>query len=408
MANKHKTFGQIPKPHPEAAADVASAARHIESLLPQQHHPDPDFNSDIDRVRSSWIDLPSTDDSQEEIEDLDSSSQPGIPEKEEESHDGVVGKVVEKGIEYVAFYKSFRDVLKLPARGRWGIFIIKKRCFALATDMSFSTGESIADCLDGLVAFLYGHELYHFRFDAHCLQIEATGGLPVYRPYRRLVDSRPMSEWHEESVANFYGLKALQTNHWSPYPMPIHNYLWDLVKNSSGAYSGGTNRRQTQQKNEMARQASAAFGKAGPAVWQDLVTSIIRVGTNLSMPREFTLSSRLSLNVCPVHWIDWIKGGKSILVPNTISISETKDRFITRYLKGIPCRKSDHSFFRIDNGEKIKLPNPHRKDLTNGEFHNIIRKAGMTSPFFHQERKRTSVWAIDVPRRPILPPRGGS
>jgi len=40
--------------------------------------------------------------------------------------------------------------------------------------------------------------------------------------------------------------------------------------------------------------------------------------------------------------------------------------------------------YRYDNGEKVKLPNPHRADLTNREFHNIIGKAGLTSPQFYK------------------------
>ena len=305
----------------------------------------------------------------------------------------------------MAFYKSFRDVLRAPARKRWGIFFIKRRCVALATDMSFSTGESFADCLDALAAFLYSHELYHYRFDAHCLQMEATGGLPVYRPYRRLVANRPINEWHEASIANFYGLKAVQPSPKFSYPQPICDYLWDLVANSPGAYAGGIDKQQRPRKEHMAQQASAAFGNAGPSVWQELVKSTIRTGLGLSKPRESKLSSYLHLDNCPVYWIDWVRGGRSILAPYVASVSEINNDFIKRYLAGVQHHHSDHSFYRIDNGEKVKLPNPHRADLTNREFHNIIGKAGLTSPQFYKERERTSVWRKGAPRSPVLPPR---
>jgi hypothetical protein len=342
------------------------------------------------------------------VEDVDSAPLPVSQEQGDESHDGSAGRVVDEGIEYLAFYKSFRDILRAPARRRWGIFFIKKRCIALATDMSFSTGESFADCLDALAAFLYTHELYHYRFDAHCLQMEATGGLPVYRPYRKLVANRPINEWHEESIANFYGLKALQPNPRLSYPQPIYDYLWDLVANSPGAYAGGIDKQQRLRKEHMVQQASAAFGNTGPAVWQNLIESTIRTGLGLSKPRESTLGSFLRLDNCPVYWIDWVKGGNSVLVPFVASVSEINNDFIRRYLAGVPDHHSDHNFCRIDNGEKIKLPNPHRPDLTNGEFHNIIGKAGMTSPQFYKERARTSVWRKEVPRSPVLPPRFGS
>ena len=402
----YKSFGQIPRPNPSAAANVADAARHVEGLLDDD--PDLDVLPDSNRFPRPGVDIPIADDSQEVLEEVEPASLPGSQGQDDESHEGATGKVVEEGIEYLAFYKSFRDVMRAPARKRWGIFFIKKRCVALATDVSFSTGESFVDCLDGLAAFLYTHELYHYRFDAHCLQMEATGGLPVYRPYRRLVANRPVTEWHEESIANFYALKALQPNLRFTYPQPICDYLWDLVANSPGAYAGGINKQQRSRRDQMAQQASAAFASAGPTVWQGLVESTIRTGMGLSKQRESTLSSFLHLDNCPVFWIDWVKGGKSVLVPYVASVSEINNDFIRRYLAGVQDHHSDHSFYRIDNGEKVKLPNAHRPDLTNREFHNITGKAGMTSPQFYKERARTSVWRKEVPRSPVLPPRFGS
>ena len=155
----------------------------------------------------------------------------------------------------------------------------------------------------------------------------------------------------------------------------------------------------------MVQQASAAFSRTGPSVWQGLVESTIRIGSSLSTQREPSLSSFLRMENCPVYWIDWINRGKSILKPYVASVSEVNNDFIKRYLAGIQDHHSDHSYYRIDNGEMVKLPNPHRADLSNREFHNIIGKAGMTSPQFYKERARTSVWRKGVPRDPVLPPR---
>jgi len=406
----YKSFGQLPIPNPGAASNIADAARQVERLLDDDR--DPDVLPDSDRFPRPGLDIPSSDDAQEVVEDIDLESIPVSQGQDDESHEGASGRVVDGGIEYLAFYKSFRDVMREPASKRWGIFFIKKRCVALATDMSFSTGESFIDCLDGLASFLYTHELYHYRFDAHCLQMEATGGLPVYRPYRRRVANRPVTEWHEESIANFYGLKALQQNRNFFYPQSICDYLWDLVANSPGAYAGGIDKQQRSRKEHMAQQASASFGNPGPTVWQGLVESTIRTGMGLSKPRESALSSFLHLDNCPVYWIDWVRGGKSILKPYVVSVSEVNNDFIRRYLGGVQDHHSDHSYYRIDNGERVKLPNPHRPDLTNREFHNIIGKAGMTSPQFYKERDRTSVWRKGVPRSPVLPsriaPKGGA
>jgi len=403
----NKFFVKIPKPDPYDAASIAQAASELERSHYGGRNPDDEFGPD--RFPPRKVDIPNADDSEEVVEDFDSASLPVSQGRDDEIHEGATGKVVEEGIEYLAFYKSFRDFLEAPARKRWGIFFIKKRCVALATDMIFSTGESFSDCQNALTAFLYTHELYHYRFDAHCLQMEATRGDPVYRPYRSRVAKRPISEWHEESIANFYGLKALRPNSRFSYPQPICDYLWDLVANSPGAYADGIEWEQLESReDQMAQQASAAFSNAGTSDLISLVNSTIYLGLNLSIPREFRspresrLGSFLSLNKCPVYWIDWVKDGKSVLVPQATSLEEIND-FIIRYLAGVKDHHSDHSYYLIDNGEKVKLPNRHRYDLTNHEFANIIRKAGMTSPKFFSERNRTSVWRKNVPRSQKLP-----
>ncbi len=116
-------------------------------------------------------------------------------------------------------------------------------------------------------------------------------------------------------------------------------------------------------------------------------------------------SSYLHLDNCPVYWVDWVKGGKSVLVPYAAPVAEINNDFIRRYLAGVQGHHSDHRCRRIDNGEKVKQPTPHRADLTKREFHNIIGKAGMTSPQFYKERDQTSVWRKGVPRSQVLPPR---
>jgi hypothetical protein len=398
-----RPFGQIPTPNPNAASAISDAARHVEQLL--QDEQALDSPSDTTPFPRTGIDIPGAEDAEVDVVEVEPSTFPVAPGKDDDSHDGAAGGVVDGGFEYLAFYKSFRNVMRAPAPKRWGIFFIRKRCIALATDMTLSTGEPFADCLDGLVAFLYAHELYHYRFDAHCLQMEATGGQALYRPYCRLVSSRPMAEWHEESVANNYGLQALQPISKSSYAQSIYDYLFDLVVNSPGAYAGGADKQQDQRKDLMVQQASAAYSHTGPRVWQGLLESTIRVGTNLSIQRESSLSTFLRLKNCPVYWIDWTSGGQSVLRPYVASVSEVNNDFVKRYLAGVQDHQSDHSYFRIDNGEMVKLPNPHRADLTNREFHNIIGKAGMTSPQFYKERARTSVWRKGVPRNPVLPPR---
>lgn len=62
--------------------------------------------------------------------------------------------------------------------------------------------------------------------------------------------------------------------------------------------------------------------------------------------------------------------------------------------------KTDHDFFIIDNGEKVKFPNLHVKDTQTHELKNILFKAGMTNREFVLERQRTKFWKKDCPRSP--------
>lgn len=406
----NQPFRSLPKPNPLAASDIAAAAAHVESLLQDSSDP-PSIDGKFPEKPCSPYDHIDVSDTNEVIEVIENVEicdiWQGLPrdDLDDDIYDGAIGGVVDIGTEYLAFYKSFRDAAAEPAPNRWGIFLIKRRCSALATDMTYSTGRSFHECLLSLVEFLYWHELYHYRFDAHCLQMESTGGLAIYRPYRRLVCSRPITEWYEESVANHYGLEAIRQTH----STIIHDYLRNMVACSPGAYATGIEKRQFPMKEKIVIQASSSFSQIGNPPWQALVKSAIQVGTSMfkskdpSKSKEPSLSKFLQLTQCPVYWIDWIRCGRSVLVPVAISVAEIEKNFIKRYLAGTLDHKSDHTYYRIDNGEKIKLPNPHQSDLKNGELYNIIGKAGLTSSQFHKERQRTSVWRKEVPRHPVLP-----
>ncbi len=397
----NQLLASLPKPNPSAASDIAAAAAHIETLLQQSSDP-PSIEDQIPETSCSpydHIDVTDTDEVIEDGQDSDIWQVLSGKNLDDDIYDGSLSGVVDRGIEHLAFYKSFRDAAAQPAPNRWGIFLIKRRCGAVATDMSYTTGKSFQECLLGLVAFLYRHELYHYRFDAHCLQIESTGGLPLYRPYRRLVRSRPITEWHEESVANYYGLQALANKH----AVIISDYLKSMVECSPGAYAKGIKKRQHPMKEQIAIQASASLPQGGNTAWLALVRSTIQMGTSMFKSNEPSLSKSLQLEHCPVYWIDWVRCGRSVVVPFAISVAEINKDFIKRYLAGTVDHKSNHTYYRIDNGEKIKLPNPHQSDLKNREFHNIIGKAGLRSPQFFKERQRTSVWRKEVPRHPVLP-----
>jgi hypothetical protein len=82
-------------------------------------------------------------------------------------------------------------------------------------------------------------------------------------------------------------------------------------------------------------------------------------------------------------------------------IAEFK-KFIVKYLGGIPAKKTSHRYYKIDNGEKVSIPNPHEKEVRSDELDRTLPKTGMTRAEFLAERERTQDWSTHCPRpRPI-------
>ncbi len=116
------------------------------------------------------------------------------------------------------------------------------------------------------------------------------------------------------------------------------------------------------------------------------------------------LTRTLALKNCPQYWISWSRLGN--IVPNLITpeLREIENDYVGKYLKGQKLKSSDHAYFKIDNGEKVKMPNPHSRTLKPYEFKNIISKAGMTIQDFWSERQKTKKWKRDTPRPMPLDP----
>ena len=394
----------LPRNNTSIAKKIESTAFDVEQDLDM---PDGFNNCPLNTASPPDTDPGSADEVVYEIHEV--SMEEDISDSDGDPYDGMSEGVVDNGMDFLAFYKSFRDVNRSPVRNKWGIFFVKRRCFAVAKEMSLSTNEPFRICLDALIDLVYAHELYHYNIDAYFLQLESTGGSHIYRPYRSLVQSQSINNWHEEAVANYYGLLRVKSSNINKpaYSSFIQQFCIDLVACSPGAYAAGisTSNSIAARKDLLSTQASQIFSPPRKtADHHELVRSTLRSGTNL---REKNLVSMLQLDNCPVYWIDWVKNGSSVIVPNTISTKEFENDFVVRYLSGIFDHKSKHPFYKIDNGELLKLPNIHYKDVKKSEFNNIIGKAGMTSPQFFKARQETSNWRKNVPRSPVLSARLG-
>ena len=345
------------------------------------------------------------DDYEEIIEPFDESQILDISKKDD-PYESAIERIIEEGFEAIAFYKSFRYKNLKPAKGYWGIFYIKPRFQALQKEMCIELGVTSTEAYLKLLEFLYGHEIYHYKVDAICLQHEAFMNNFLYRPYRHYVNNLPISDWWEEAVANHY---AFTENDGI-----FTNFFSELISNSPGAYAMGLYRDnfwnlvnpRLNLANQISRSIKSASTLDSEKLFDELKISGHKKpkrGQSKSNNDPY-LTKSLAIKNCPQYWVSWAQFGK--IIPNLMSpeLREISHDYVGRYLNGQKLKTSDHKYFKIDNGEKIRIPNPHNQNLKAHEFKNIVYKAGMRVMDYWSERKRTKSWKKDSPRPlPLLP-----
>jgi len=400
----------FPIPNHQASANIVNLSKAIEGAI------DPSVldSLSIDSLTNATRVFSDIDEFK--VEPIHEVESPGSVDELDDLSGSAIGDLVDEGFDAIAFYKSFRHINCHPAPGYWGIFYIKPRVKLLVNEMMSDTGLSKNECLDSILRFLYGHEIYHYKIDAICLQKEAISNYLIYRPYRNYVNSLSIMDWYEESLANHYGLAALESINGSrglgayEANQIVKKFMSELVAMSPGAYQLGLDRnvmsllgprgllaQQIVQGRPTANAISAASLKLSEATFfQQLLLEGYK-----NFKGDRFLAAELSLTFCPVNWITWYKNGSAVYASKTVSLKEIKDGFIKNYLNGEQKRLTDHEYFKIDNGESIKMPNGHDKDIRIYELKNIIAKAGMENTEFWAARNLTNKWKKSVPREKI-------
>ena len=92
-----RPFGEIPTPNPNAASAIADAARHVEQLL--QDEQALDSPPDTSPFPRTGIDIPGVEDADVDVVEVEPSTFPVEPGKDDHSHDGAAGGVVDGGAE---------------------------------------------------------------------------------------------------------------------------------------------------------------------------------------------------------------------------------------------------------------------------------------------------------------------
>ncbi len=295
--------------------------------------------------------------------------------------------VLGSGLECMAFYKSIRHESAPPLPRFWGIFIFDYAVSYLANEITefYSRQISANDAIRAALAFLYFHERFHFRFDAWAISQESSTGLPLYENYRNGVyrSFHPSEYVYEETLANLHALASIRS-------FGVHSFCKQFVLSQPGAYS---NIEKETRQEFLARLAAQLFHGRG----QFLPSPHFVLPEHVGYIAHHSASAQLD-GECPVYLLQGVSPSR-FLIPNISlpAISEIENGFLRKYLAGEEIQ-TDHKYFKIDNGEKIKCPNPHKKNVRLNEFNNIVGKAGLRTNEYFEQRQKTKGWRKEVPR----------
>jgi len=294
--------------------------------------------------------------------------------------------ILASGLEALAFYKSIHHKAAPPFKGKWGIFIFDHALMYLTQEMAnfYPKTFTSTELLERAFWLLYSHERFHFRFDCWAISQESATGSPLYENYRNSVyrSFHPNEFIYEESLANLHSLSSVARH-------GISKYAKQFMLCQPGAYSNIIGIDRDAFRSKLAAQLFHGLGQ---------VLGVRRLPEHnqyLANPKNSSLLDR----ECPVFVVQGVFPSLFVIPSLSLpSVSEIERKYLKKYLNGDE-KRTDHKYFIIDNGEKIKCPNPHNKIVRLYEFNNIVKKSGLTTKEYFEERDNTKNWKKNVPRK---------
>jgi hypothetical protein len=293
------------------------------------------------------------------------------------------GKIKQGGFEVLAFYKSIHNLDKRPYPGRWGIFVYDWALDKLGKELSAPVygGHNPYKARNWALRLIHRHEMYHFYVDAWTLSREALLGKEIYGEYLREVYNvyRPGLEVVEESLANrlvFNSLGKGRRLH------EIKDWALDFMNRQPGAYA---NFRGDQDSNRAQLASQILNGKKwAPGMFDYSQAPWMKFNSNEPL---------LHPDNCP----NWLIRDLPItgLPALCYALPDHKEiqKFLKHYCAGAES-KTDHTYVRIDNGRKVKVPNKHHgvDCIRPDEFRNILYKSSTKKVQYYSEKDRTKGW----------------
>jgi hypothetical protein len=347
--------------------------------------------------------------------DADSVALDGAQQVSTEDIEAAEDAAMFGGLDTLAFYKSFRFVDRAPFGGEWGVFVLDAGIAGLASQFrTFTSDVERERLLELALMTLVRHEEYHFSVDAWSLSQEAIrqvgdddgGAMKRYEPYRvKVAKPEHRDDDIEESLANHYAYHAVREQ-LGGEGNAVVSAVKSALQLGPGPYANfdfsATQRRLTE--------GQLAFG-----IMNGLPGSVARAAAGLlagldseilfgpgiePVPRDHPVIGALR---CPRRLVRTTNYSRTVLPFQGPSHHEFLS-FLTKYLGAAELRRSDHRFFKLDNGETIKLPNGHDHQIRGYELKNVLHKAGMTLSQYRSAREVTQQWRRSCPRSPIAPP----
>lgn len=331
----------------------------------------------------------------------------------DEDRDAARGGYPMAGTDVLGFYKSFRFKKRSPFPGKWGIFLLDAGVSGLTAELhDFAPRLPLYEVRQLAKDLILAHERYHFWIDAWALGQEITPLFSQkyrrYVPYlsgKKLVELTP--DDYEESLANHYAFQRLKRRALSDgnTASSLLRQVLDLAPVPYSTFS-------FDKKERSDREGMLAITVANGihpvlALAMARLSNVDPVVLSASLrPAERWHPTAGSPN-CPVYYVKTRNYARLMQAFQGPDLTEFR-RYVANYLNGQLLERTDHDYYRIDNREKVKVPNPHDKTVRGYELKGTIHKAGMTHKEFQQERQRTNAWSRHCPRPEPKPPLGNN